>query len=487
MSDNNMQEVRNITKKSEDFSRWYVDVIKQAKLADYAPIRGCQVIMPYGFGIWEKLQSQLDERFKATNHVNAYFPIFVPESFLTREAEHVEGFAPEVAWVTQGGNDVLEERLALRPTSEAIIGEMYSKWIQTYRDLPVLINQWANVIRWEKVTRLFLRTTEFLWQEGHTCHRTYEEAQEETLKMLDVYREFAENVMAIPVIYGQKTDSEKFAGALATYGIEALAGDGKAIQAGTSHNLGQNFAKAFNIMFLDEDQQRKYVWQTSWGVSTRLIGGIIMVHGDDNGLILPPKLAPVQVVIVPITFGKNDSGEKLLAKAREITNELKKAGVSVQIDDRDEYRPGWKFNEWELKGVPLRIEFGPKDYDKQQVVCVRRLDREKSSIPISGIVDAIKAKLDEAQKALYDKALKYREEHTRITCDYEEFKKIIEEERGFIYAPWCGDSVCEAKIKDETKAITRVIPFNGIPVESNQNCIVCKNKAKHMPVFARSY
>ncbi len=482
MADN--AEVTYITKKSVDFSKWYVDVVRQAKLADYAPIRGCQVIMPYGYAIWEKIVEGLDKRFKDTGHVNAYFPLFVPESFLNREAEHVEGFAPEVAWVTQGGSEPLEEKLAIRPTSEAIIGEMYSKWIQTYRDLPVLINQWANIVRWEKVTRLFLRTTEFLWQEGHTCHRTYEEAQEETIKMLGVYKEFAENVLALPVIHGIKTESEKFAGALATYGIEALMGDGKALQAGTSHNLGQNFAKAFNIMYLDEDQQHKYVWQTSWGVSTRLMGGIVMTHGDDNGLILPPMLAPIQVVIVPITFGKDTS---VLDKAKMLYNELKASGIIVHLDDRDEYRPGWKYNEWDLKGVPLRLEMGPKDIEKSQVVCVRRMDREKTFLPLSGIVDNIKDKLKLAQQALYDKALKDREANTRYINDYEDFKKVMDEERGFIYSPWCGMPECETKVKEDTKATIRVIPFDGPKLEHGSKCMVCNMMANHLPVFARAY
>jgi prolyl-tRNA synthetase len=363
-------QVTEITPQSQDFGGWYTDVVRRAELADYSPVKGCMVIRPYGYGIWELIQRDLDARFKATGHVNAYFPLFVPESLLMTEAEHVEGFAPQVAWVTQGGTEELEERLAIRPTSEVIIGTMYAKWIQSWRDLPVLINQWANVVRWEKVTRPFLRTTEFLWQEGHTAHETEEEAEEETLRMLAIYKEFAETVLAMPVLDGPKSASEKFAGASRTYSIEALMGDGRALQAGTSHNLGQNFAKAFGIQFQGRTKELQHAWTTSWGVSTRLIGGVIMTHGDDSGLVLPPRVAPIQVVIVPIPRGNWQ--ETVLPRALELKAELTRAGIRVELDAREAYTPGWKFAEWELRGVPLRLEIGPKDLEKQQVVLARR-------------------------------------------------------------------------------------------------------------------
>src|SRR4051794_9419274 len=366
-----------ITPQSQDFGRWYIDVVRRAELADYSPVKGCMVIRPYGYAIWELMQQALDKRFKATGHVNAYFPLFIPESLLMKEAEHVQGFAPQVAWVTQGGNEVLEERLVVRPTSETIIGTMYAKWIQSWRDLPVLINQWANVVRWEKVTRPFLRTTEFLWQEGHTAHETEAEAEEETLKILELYKETLETELAVPVVTGRKSESEKFAGALRTYSIEALMGDGRALQAGTSHNLGQNFAKAFDITFQARDKAVQHVWGTSWGVSTRLIGAAIMVHGDDSGLVLPPRIAPYQVVIVPI--GRDNWRETVLPRAQEIKAELVAAGIRVTLDDRDD-RPGWKFSEWELRGVPLRIEIGPKDIEKSQVLTARRDTREKAGV-----------------------------------------------------------------------------------------------------------
>src|SRR5512142_1625532 len=376
--------VTEITPRSEDFSRWYTDVVRRTELADYSPVKGCMVIRPYGYAIWELIQQGLDRRIKATGHVNAYFPLFIPESLLKKEAEHVEGFAPQVAWVTRGGAEELEEPLAIRPTSEAIIGTMYAKWIQSWRDLPVLINQWANIVRWEKVTRLFLRTTEFLWQEGHTAHETAEEAETETLKILhEVYRDFVETELAMPVIVGRKSESEKFAGADCTYSIEALMGDGRALQAATSHNLGQNFAKAFNIQFQGRDKTVQHAWTTSWGVSTRLIGGLIMTHGDDSGLILPPRVAPHQVVIVPIPRG--NWKETVLPKAREIQQQLAAGGVRVVLDDRDAYTPGWKFAEWELRGVPLRVEIGPKDVQKSQAVLVRRDNREKTFAPLAGL------------------------------------------------------------------------------------------------------
>ncbi|HLP61826.1 MAG TPA: proline--tRNA ligase, partial [Candidatus Deferrimicrobium sp.] len=379
--------VKQITKKSDDFSRWYIDVIKKAELADYSPMKGMMVIRPYGYEIWELIKEQLDKMFKETGHRNAYFPLLIPESFLKKEAEHVEGFAPEVAWVTQGGQEELEEKLAIRPTSEAIICSMYAKWINSWRDLPVLINQWANVVRWEKVTRPFLRTTEFLWQEGHTVHASYEEAEEETLRILEIYRTFAEKYLAIPVISGLKSQSEKFAGALKTYCIESLMPDGRALQAGTSHNLGQNFAKAFNIRFENQNQELEYGWQTSWGVSTRLIGGVIMVHGDESGLILPPKIAPLQAVIVPISRG--NWKETVLPEAQSLLNELKNNNFRVYLDDRDTYTPGWKFAEWEMKGVPVRIEIGPKDIENRQVVLVNRINRDKIFVKKDEIITAL--------------------------------------------------------------------------------------------------
>src|SRR3954466_15521759 len=370
--------VTEITPQSENFSQWYLDVVRRAELADYTEVKGCMAIRPYGYAIWELIQQAFDKRFKATGHVNAYFPLFIPSSLLMKEKEHVAGFAPQVAWVTRGGDEELVEPLIVRPTSEVIIGTLYAKWIKSWRDLPVLINQWANVVRWEKVTRPFLRTTEFLWQEGHTAHETAEEAQAETLKILDLYAEVCESVLAMPVLKGRKSDSEKFAGALRTYSIEALMGDGRALQAGTSHNLGQNFAKAFDITFQARDKSVQHVWGTSWGVSTRLIGGVIMTHGDDSGLVLPPNVAPYQVVIVPI--GRDNWRETVLPKAQEIQRELMAAGIRVTLDDREE-RPGWKFAEWELRGVPLRLEIGPKDIEKSAVMIARRDTREKQSLP----------------------------------------------------------------------------------------------------------
>src|ERR671913_240844 len=376
-------QVTEITPQSSDFSQWYLDVVRRAELADYTPVKGCMAIRPYGYAIWELIQQSLDKRFKATGHVNAYFPLFIPESLLMKEKEHVEGFAPQVAWVTRGGDEELEEKLIVRPTSEVIIGTMYARWIHSWRDLPVLINQWANVVRWEKVTRPFLRTTEFLWQEGHTAHETEAEAHEETLKILALYKDVCENVLAVPVIDGQKSDSEKFAGASKTYSIEALMGDGRALQAGTSHNLGQNFAKAFGIQFQGRDKTVQHAWTTSWGVSTRLIGGVIMTHGDDSGLILPPRIAPYQVVIVPIPRGNWQ--ETVLPKARDIREALVAQGVRVMLDDRDEYSPGWKYAEWEMRGVPVRLEIGPKDIEKSSVFAARRETRAKQSFPAGSI------------------------------------------------------------------------------------------------------
>jgi prolyl-tRNA synthetase len=476
--------VKEITPQSEDFSRWYLDVVRKAELADYSPVKGFMVIRPYGYAMWELIQQELDARIKATGHVNAYFPLLIPESLLLREADHVEGFAPQVAWVTKGGTEDLEERLIVRPTSETIFGVMYQKWIQSWRDLPVLINQWANVVRWEKVTRPFLRTTEFLWQEGHTAHETEAEAQEETLKILALYKDVCEAVLAVPVIDGQKTDSEKFAGASRTYSIEALMGDGRALQAGTSHNLGQNFAKAFDIQFQGRDKALQYAWTTSWGVTTRLIGAVIMTHGDDSGLILPPRVAPWQVVIVPIPRG--NWKETVLPKCEEIRDQLKAAGIRVKLDADDGNTPGWKFSEYEMRGVPLRLEIGPKDIEKASVFAARRDTRAKQSLPMEGLADRIKALLDEIQQGLFDRARAFRDSHTTATSSYEEFKQIMEGRPGFVQSPWCGSAQCEAGIKAETQATIRNIPF-GFEQAPGAPCIRCNGQAIVTAWFAKAY
>ena len=473
--------VTEITARSEDFSRWYLDIVRRAELSDYSPVKGCMVIRPYGYAVWELIQQAFDAEFKKTGHVNAYFPLFIPESLLHKEAEHVEGFAPQVAYVTHGGGEELEEKLVVRPTSEAIIGTMYAKWVQSWRDLPILINQWANVVRWEKVTRPFLRTTEFLWQEGHTAHETHEEAEAETLMILDLYAKVAETVMAMPVVKGMKSESEKFAGALRTYSIEALMGDGRALQAGTSHNLGQNFAKAFDITFQGRDKSVQHVWGTSWGVSTRLIGGVIMTHGDDSGLILPPRVAPYQVVIVPI--GRDNWRETVLPKAQEILQQLRSAGIRVTLDERDE-RPGWKFSEWELRGVPLRVEIGPKDIEKSAVLVARRDTREKQSLAMDGLATRIQQLLDEVQRNLFDRARTFRDEHTHRVSTYEEFKQVMEGRPGFVIAPWCGSAECEAQIKNETQATIRNMPKSGAP---GGPCIRCDQNAVAEAWFAKAY
>jgi prolyl-tRNA synthetase len=483
MADKKEALVTEITPQSEDFSRWYLDVVRRAELADYTEVKGCMAIRPYGYAIWELIQQGLDRRFKATGHVNAYFPLFIPSGLLMKEKAHVEGFAPQVAWVTRGGDEELAEPLVIRPTSEVIIGTLYAKWIQSWRDLPVLINQWANVVRWEKVTRPFLRTTEFLWQEGHTAHETQDEAQEETLKILGIYKEFAETELAMPVVDGQKSESEKFAGASRTYSIEALMGDGRALQAGTSHNLGQNFAKAFDIQFQGRDKTLQHVWTTSWGVSTRLIGGVIMTHGDDSGLILPPRVAPYQVVMVPIPRG--NWLETVLPRAREIRDELVRRGVRVMLDDREAYTPGWKFAEWELRGVPLRLEIGPKDIEKSQVVLARRDTREKMFSPMEGLADRVVALLDEIQQALYKRALEYRESHTTRVTSFEEFKAVMEGRPGFVIAGWCGSVECEAQIKAETQATLRNIPFGS--EKASTACVKCGRPSSSEPWFAKAY
>ena len=475
--------VTEITPQSQDFSQWYLDVVRRAELADYTPVKGCMAIRPYGYAIWELIQAALDRRFKASGHVNAYFPLFIPSSLLMKEKEHVEGFAPQVAWVTKGGDEELAEPLVIRPTSEVIIGTLYAKWIQSWRDLPVLINQWANVVRWEKVTRPFLRTTEFLWQEGHTAHETAQEAQEETLRILGIYKEFAHNELAMPVVDGQKSESEKFAGASRTYSIEALMGDGRALQAGTSHNLGQNFAKAFDIQFQGRDKALQHAWTTSWGVSTRLIGAVIMTHGDDSGLILPPRVAPYQVVMIPIPRGNWQ--ETVLPKAREIRDELVRRGVRVMLDDREAYTPGWKFAEWEMRGVPLRLEIGPKDLEKSQVMIARRDNREKAALPFEGLGDRVVSLLDEIQRALLDRALKFREEHTSRAATYDEFTAAMEGRPGFVIAGWCGSAECEAQIKAETQATLRNIPFGSEKVSGT--CVKCGKPSAGEAWFAKAY
>jgi len=474
--------VTQITPKSEDFSRWYVDVIKKAELADYAPMKGMMVIRPYGYAVWEHIQHLLDKRIKESGHVNAYFPLFIPDSFLQKETEHLEGFSPEVAWVTHGGAEELEERLAVRPTSEAIIGNMYSKWIKSWRDLPVLINQWANIVRWEKVTRPFLRTTEFLWQEGHTAHESFEEAEKETLMILGMYREFAENELAIPVVFGRKSERERFAGALETYAIEALMSDGKALQMGTSHNLGQQFSKVFNIRFEDRDQKLQYVWQTSWGVSTRLVGAVIMAHGDDSGLRFPPRIAPTQIVIVPISLGNWRT--EVLPTAEKLEKELRQKGWRVELDDREEFTPGWKFSEYEMRGVPLRIEIGPRDIQKNQVVIVRRDTMKKESFNLDSVIDDVPEILDSIQSALLEQALKFQQQNTHDVENYEEFKSILESKRGFIRTFWCEKQECEDLIKEETMATIRVIPL-----EQNKKgrCVCCGSESDQWVYFARAY
>ena len=475
--------VTEITPQSEDFSRWYTDVIRRAELADYSPVKGSMVIRPYGYAIWELMQAGLDRRFKETGHVNAYFPLFIPESLLRKEAAHVEGFAPGVAWVTRGGDETLEEPLVVRPTSEAIIGTMYSKWVQSWRDLPILINQWANVVRWEKVTRLFLRTTEFLWQEGHTAHETEAEAEAEARRMLGVYKEFLKTELAIPVLDGRKTESEKFAGAAHTYSVEALMGDGRALQAGTSHHLGQNFAKVFDITFQARDKSVQHVWQTSWGMTTRLIGGVIMVHGDDSGLILPPRIAPHQVVIVPIPRG--DWRATVLPRAQDIAAVLKRAGVRVALDDREEYKPGWKFAEWEMRGVPLRLEIGPRDIEQEQVLLARRDTREKLTAPMEGLEERVTGLLDAVQTALYERAVAFRDSHTVRTASSDEFRRVFEGRPGFVIAPWCGSADCEAQIKAETQATIRNLAFD--PPPATGACVRCGQPGVTDAWFAKSY
>jgi prolyl-tRNA synthetase len=473
-----------VTPRSEDYSRWYTDVVQMADLADYAPVKGCMVVKPHGYALWENVKAGLDRRFKATGHVNAYFPLFIPMSFIQKEAKHVEGFSPELAVVTIGGGKQLEEPLVVRPTSETVIGHMYAKWIQSYRDLPVLINQWGNVVRWEMRTRLFLRTTEFLWQEGHTAHATAEEAMEETLQMLDVYTEFAVEDAAIPVIPGRKSESEKFAGAVTSYTIEAMMGDYKALQSGTSHFLGQNFAKAFDIKFLDENNELQHVWTTSWGLSTRMVGAVVMVHGDDHGLVLPPKLAPIQVVVVPIW--KDDSQRAEVLEAVTRVEKMLRDEVRLRVDIRDEYSPGWKFNEWELRGVPLRIEIGPRDIKQEQVTLARRDipgRAGKTGAPMNGLVGEVLETLATIQADLYRRALDFRHTHTYDPKDYAEFKEAIF--NGFAHSWWCGDTNCEAQIKEDAKATVRCIPMEQ--KSGKGKCIHCGEESSERAIFGRAY
>jgi prolyl-tRNA synthetase len=477
--------LKEITPRSEDFSQWYLDVVLKAEMADYGPVKGCMVIRPYGFAVWEAMQADLDRRIKQTGHVNAYFPLFIPKSFLEKEKKHVEGFSPECAWVTVGGGEELEEPLAIRPTSEAMICSMYAKWVRSWRDLPVLINQWANIVRWEKVTRPFLRTTEFLWQEGHTLHATEQEAEEETMRMLGVYRSFYEEMLAVPVIPGRKSESEKFAGALRTYAIEALMGDGKALQGATSHNLGQNFATAYGIEYLDRNQERAKPWSTSWGASTRMIGGLVMTHGDESGLVLPPRVAPYQVVIVPIPPRKGDWSEAVLPKAREVLSALREGGIRAHLDDRDTQQPGFKYADWEMRGVPLRLELGPRDIEKDQCVLVRRDTREKAFTPLAGLSSRVRELLEAMQKDLLARARTFLADHTTRVTSWDEFKQVMAEKRGFLVAGWCGEADCEARIKEETKATVRVIPIEG---EARSGaCVRCGRPSAREVYFAQAY
>ncbi len=468
-----------ITSMEDDFAQWYTDIVKKADLIDYSSVRGCMIIRPYGFAIWELIKEQLDARFKATGHENVYMPMFIPESLLQKEKDHVEGFAPEVAWVTHGGEEKLTDRLCVRPTSETLFCEHYANIVQSYRDLPKLYNQWCSVVRWEKTTRPFLRSLEFLWQEGHTAHATAEDAEKETIAQLNEYADFCEKVLAIPVIKGQKTDKEKFAGAHSTYTIESLMHDGKALQSGTSHNFGDGFAKAFGIQYTDKNNQLQYVHQTSWGVSTRLIGGLIMVHSDNNGLVLPPKVAPIQAIIIPIMQKK----EGVLEKANEVKAELSKI-CRVRLDDSDK-SPGWKYSEYEMKGVPVRVELGPRDIENGQAVLVRRDTNEKITVKLSEISNEVTSLLETIQKDLLEKAKKHRETKTSYAKNMDEFKNVLETNQGFIKAMWCGDEACENKIKEETGATSRCMPFEQEEVDDK--CVCCGKPAKKMVIWGKAY
>lgn len=481
MAKKEMEFVKEITRMEDDFAQWYTDVILKTELVDYSPVKGFMVIRPYGYEIWENIQAFLDKRFKDTGHKNMYFPLLIPESLLNKEKEHVEGFAPEVAWVTHGGKEELAERLCVRPTSETIICSMYSKWLQSYRDLPYLYNQWCSVVRWEKSTRPFLRTSEFLWQEGHTLHETYEEAQDETIQMLNIYRQMAEELLAIPMVTGRKSEKEKFAGAYATYTIEALMHDGKALQSGTSHNLGQHFTKAFEIQYLGRGGELEFPYHTSWGVSTRLIGGLIMVHGDNRGLVMPPRVAPTQVVIIPIA--QNKPG--VLDKAYELKAALIERGIRVELNDDTNYTPGWKFNEYEMKGVPLRIEIGPRDIQNNQAMAARRDTLEKGPISLDGFADTVAGMLDTIHNDMFEKAKNHRDSMTFVVDDYEEFKNRMATTAGFAKGMWCGERECEDKIKADTAATIRCMPFEQEDLGSV--CHFCGKPAKHMVYVAKAY
>ncbi|MDO4283301.1 MAG: proline--tRNA ligase [Clostridia bacterium] len=476
----NKEFVKELTKMDEDFAQWYTDIILKAELVDYAPVKGFMVIRPYGYAIWENIQKILDNEFKKTGHRNAYFPLLIPESLLNKEKEHVEGFAPEVAWVTQGGENELSERLCVRPTSETIICTMYSKWVKSYRDLPLLYNQWANVVRWEKTTRPFLRTSEFLWQEGHTIHATEEEAREETLRMHKIYADFLENYLAIPVVMGRKSEKEKFAGAEETYTIEALMHDGKALQSGTSHYFGNHFAKAFDIKFQNKEGKMEYCYQTSWGMTTRVIGGIIMTHGDDRGLKLPPNIAPIQVVVVPIAQHK----EGVIQKVEELKDKLSKH-FSVEVDIRSEVSPGYKFNYWELRGVPVRIEIGPKDIENHECILFRRDTLEKETIKLDKLEERIKELMVDIQNHMFQMAKENVEKHTFIARSLEEYLDIFKHQQGYIKMMWCGCQECEDKIKEEVSSTIRCIPFHEEKLDNK--CAICGKEAKHMVYTARQY
>lgn len=477
---NNKEFVKEITNMEEDFASWYTDVVLKAELVDYPPVRGCMVIRPYGYAIWENIQKELDRRFKETGHVNAYFPLFIPESLLNKEKEHVEGFAPEVAWVTHGGTEELTEKLCVRPTSETIFCTMYSKWVKSWRDLPLLINQWANVVRWEKTTRPFLRTSEFLWQEGHTLHATAEEAKKETIKMLNVYSDFCEEFLAMPMIKGKKSDKEKFAGAEETYTIEAMMHDGKALQSGTSHYFGQGFAKAFDVKFQNKEGKEEYCYQTSWGVSTRLIGGLIMTHGDNRGLRLPPRIAPIQVIVIPIAMHK----EGVLEKAADLAEYLKQS-FRTQIDARTEYSPGYKFNEWEMKGVPIRLEIGPKDIENGQCILVRRDTGDKITVRLDETKDAIDKLLWEIHNNMLLQAYNNRQDRTFVVTNMDELKNVFENKNGFAKAMWCGDRQCEDKIKEEVGITIRCIPFEQ--EKYSDKCVCCGKHADKMVYMGKQY
>ncbi len=478
-----MSEQLGMTVKKENFGEWYLEVVRKAGLSDYTPIEGCIVFMPYSYAIWENIQAWLDKRFKDTGHRNVYFPLFIPEGLLKKEADHFKGFVPEVAWVTHGGSGKLGERLAIRPTSETIINVSYAKWIRSWRDLPLLLNQWCNIVRWEtKAAKPFLRTKEFLWQEGHTAHATESEAEEEALRMIEIYKMLIEDQLAIPVIVGTKSEREKFAGAQTTYTLEAIMPDGKALQMGTSHNLGQHFSKAFEISFIDKDEKRKHAWTTSWGVSTRLLGALILCHGDDSGLVVPPAIAPTQAVIIPI-FKEADKF-KVLSAAKELFETLTKAGIRTHLDDREQYTPGWKFNEWELKGVPLRLEIGPKDIAAKQTVVVRRDTGKKEAIKLVGLSKELPKMLDEIQAEMFGKAKKYFDTHIFDAKDMEEIKNLLEK-RGFVRAGWCGSSECEDKLTAETTATIRCIPTRKEKLP--QKCALCGAPAKHVVYIARAY